>query len=90
MISDTVEWVIGCFILLLAALGVFAVGMAARETNAWNKWSAAHCKVVGKMRGDTFTTVGPAIGGSGGVAIGVGSTPGKTGYACDDGITYWR
>ena len=55
----------------------------------WERFSAAHeCKVVGKMSGDVFNTV--SVGGNGQVSVGVGSTSSKTGYACNDGVTYWR
>lgn len=40
------------------------------------------------MSGSTFNTVG--VGSNGGVSVGIGSTPDKTGYQCNDGVTYWR
>jgi hypothetical protein len=61
------------------------------EFKHWKAFSEQHhCKVVGRMSGDTVTTVAPIIGGNGGIAVGVSSTPSKTGYLCDDGVTYWR
>jgi hypothetical protein len=36
------------------------------------------------MRGETITTID--FNGN----VGIGSTSGKTGWLCDDGITYYR
>lgn len=63
----------------------------ANEERRWQEFKAAHeCKVVGRMSGDVTTTVAPIIGGNGGVAFGVSVSPDKTGWQCNDGITYWR
>lgn len=79
-----VEWIIGIIIVALLALGVWA---AMHDANEWKQFSVEHhCKVVGHMSGST--AVGPSTGGKGGVAVVF--VPGKTGYACDDGQTYWR
>lgn len=93
MVKDM--WEDGWLILLLFVLMLLAlpatVWVAYEESQRWDEFKVANnCRVVGKMSGDTFTTVGPNLGGSGGVSIGIGSTPGKTGWQCDDGMTYWR
>jgi hypothetical protein len=70
---------------------VLLSGAVIYDSRQWALFKADHnCKVVGKMAGSVVTTVGPTFGGTGGVAVGVGSTPDKTGWLCDDGITYWR
>lgn len=62
-----------------------SVGLAIRADREWDRFSKAHdCKVVGKISGSTFNTI-DAKGN-----VGIGSTPSKTGYLCNDGITYWR
>jgi hypothetical protein len=72
-------------ILVLMAVGIIA------DAKQWDAFRKAHdCRIVGKMRGDVVTTVAPIIGGNGGVAIGTSVTPDKTGWACNDGVTYWR
>lgn len=61
------------------------------EEKQWQAFKVSHaCKIVGHVSGSSTTTVAPIIGGNGGVAVGVSSTPDKTGWACDDGVTYWR
>jgi len=73
---------------LLLGAAFLALHMDVRQ---WEAFKREHsCQVVGYMTGDIFTTVGPAIGSNGGVAVGIGSTPSKTGWKCDDGMTYWR
>jgi hypothetical protein len=75
----------------LVVLFVLFVLGAIAEQREWDRFSVSHhCHVTGKMRGDLVTTVAPIIGGNGGVAVGVSNTPDKTGYLCDDGVTYWR
>lgn len=93
MIRDMWEdgWFGRSILLGIPALFVLMVFLIVVDANQWEEFRTKHnCKKVGHMRGDVFTTVGPSIGGQGGVAIGVGSTPDKTGWLCDDGMTYWR
>ncbi len=73
---------IGLVILALFALLVVGLVMEAKE---WNAYKAAHnCKVVGKMDGSHG--FGISTSGKGVTTY----TPGKTGWLCDDGITYWK
>lgn len=75
---------------LLAAATIFWL-LAAMETEQeeWEEFKAHHaCQVVARVKGDVFTTVG--TGPKGQVVVGTGSTPDKTGWRCDDGITYYR
>jgi hypothetical protein len=83
-----IGWGIG---LALVALCVVAVAATIQEQRDWETFSVLHaCKVIGKMSGSSATTVAPVIGGRGGVSVGSTWIPGKTGYQCDDGVTYWR
>lgn len=68
---------------LIAIVAVF-VGMA-DESAQWTQFKADHdCKVVGKMAGNIINTIGPNG------QVGIGYNPDKTGWLCDDGVTYWR
>ncbi len=84
------------FMIILAILGIlvvlgFSLRESIRENERWNTFRVEHrCKIVGQMDGSTSTGVAPVIGGKGGVGVVVVSTPGKTGWQCDDGVTYWR
>lgn len=70
--------------VVLSAVLIWAEFQGASE---WAKFrELRNCKVVARLHGDM--TVAPIIGGNGGVAI--SSTPSKTGWLCDDGITYYR
>lgn len=74
---------------LVAAVVVLAVGIALAESRKWEAFKVAHeCRVVGQMSGSVTTGVG--IAASGQIATVIGSTPGKTGWLCNDGVTYWR
>jgi hypothetical protein len=48
--------------------------------------------VVGRMSGSTQTGVGYGVTANGqfGTVVTTTSTPSKTGYLCNDGVTYWR
>lgn len=93
MITDlwTDGWV-GRGLILLLIVGVAVMAIAAyalcEEQKEWNKYAAEHCKIVGRISGDTFVSTG--IGANGQLVTSVGTTAEKTGYACDDGVTYWR
>lgn len=59
------------------------------EAQEWEEFkNHHHCKVVSRIKGDVFNTVGADAKGN--MVVGVGSTPDKTGWLCDDGITYYR
>lgn len=84
-----VAWTAGISILLLIGI----IYILALENKTWKQFAREHqCKLVGKSSGDTAPTIGSAVGPNGQVSIvvGVTTTPGKTGYLCDDGVTYWR
>ncbi len=86
-----VGFLLAGLLLMGAACIPLAIYAAIQEKKEWAEFSATHnCKIVGRMRGDVSTTVAPIIGGNGGMAVGITSTPDKTGYQCNDGVTYWR
>lgn len=87
-----VDWMMLLLVVMGVAMTALVAGVivGAREDNRrWEAFKVKHeCKVVGKISGDVFNTVG--FGADGKVSIGVGSTPDKTGWACNDGVTYYR
>lgn len=66
----------------------FACVASIEEQLEWDAFAKTHCKVVGRMASSTGSGIG--ITGGGNAALVVTTTPEKTGYLCDDGITYWR
>ena len=77
--------VVGVLVLMLYAVHQDAV--------EWKEFAAEHsCKVVGRVSGSTGTGFGTTVGANGQIGFGptIVSVPGKTGYQCDDGVTYWR
>lgn len=80
-IYDHFGWIWGlCMVLFLIMMFCLIIS----DENSWNKWATEnHCKVVSKESGTTayvFTSK------SGGIAY----VPGKTGYLCGNGVTYYR
>lgn len=74
---------------LALGIGLFAAAFGAltADQKQWDAFAATHaCKVVGRMSGDVL--VSPVFSDKGGVAV--TSTPDKTGWLCNDGVTYWR
>lgn len=85
----------GGFVFIAALMAVIvllivAVSMEeAKERKKWEAFRVEHsCKIVGRMQGHTST--GIAAGSNGGTAVVSTSEPGKIGWLCDDGVTYWR
>lgn len=63
------------------------------ENKQWEAFSVSHeCKVVGQMSGSVQSGVGfgTGVNGQAGTVITTTSIPSKTGYLCNDGVTYWR
>ena len=78
---------------LLLALIPLSIWAALEEQKEWEAFSSEHyCKVVGRMTGGSQTGVGYGVTNNGkfGTIVTTTTTPGKTGYLCDDGVTYWR
>ena len=73
------------FITIICVVGALAVAGVVAEQIQWQEFSRAHdCKVVGKISPSSGTGF-DAKGNTTYVSV-----PGKTGYQCDDGVTYWR
>ena len=76
---------IGGFVVLTVAL----VGLVVWESKSWADFKHRHnCKVVSKTSGSLTNTF--AVTPNGNIVSGVATTPGKAGWACDDGVTYYR
>lgn len=74
--------------LIIAAIAGVLIALVVclvKEEEKWQAFKVAHsCKIVAKISGSTFNTVDSKGN------VGIGKTPDKTGWACDDGITYYR
>ena len=71
--------------LVLVLVGYFAV----KDSEQWDQFRQDHeCKKVGEISGTTSTGYGITTSGQGGMVTTY--TPGKTGWTCNDGVTYWR
>lgn len=82
--SDRVMFGVGIFLLV-----AFLAALAISDEMEWRAFSKAHnCVKVGEMSGSTSTGFGFTANGQSGVVTTY--VAGKTGYACDDGVTYWR
>lgn len=78
--------VFSCVMLMLFILAVVAVWQGGEE---WKQFKEDHhCKVIGKMDGDVVVGFGTSSSGS--MVTTVSTTDDKTGWLCDDGITYWK
>lgn len=76
-------------VIALIALPFLSYYVIKADREQWAKFAAENnCRVVGKMSGSTSTGFGVTSNGQMGTVV--TSTPGKTGYLCDDGVTYWR
>jgi hypothetical protein len=87
---DRFEAAVGLAIFsTLAALIGVAIYIEIKEEKEWQQFKVAHkCRVVAKISGDTFNTL--SMDSKGNPVVGIATTPDKTGWACDDGITYYR
>lgn len=90
MLEFIVKAAVGLFVGALIFWAFYLANQSWREeADAWDTFKSEHnCRDAGVMRGDVVTAVG--VGANGQVAVGVGATPDKTGWQCDDGKTYWR
>lgn len=81
--------------IALAAITMIAVGVAGalEEEKQWKQFAADHdCVKAGEMKGSVSTGVGYGMTSNGTMGTIVTTTvqPGKTGWRCNDGVTYWR
>ncbi len=71
------------------ALMAFAFRVSAEHQAAWEAFKVEHkCRIISHVDGTTFNTL--SIDAKGGAVVGIGSTPSRTGWLCDDEITYYR
>lgn len=90
MLDDLMDnpWLAVATFAIVAVLGVTIYAIV-KDSQEWETFKAAHsCKVVAKVKGNTFNTVGTDFKGN--VTVGIASTSDKTGWLCDDGVTYYR
>jgi len=74
---------------ITAAVVGLAIALVVHDQREWDRFATAHhCKVVGHMDGSVAPSFG--VSASGNATVGTVVIPDKTGYACDDGVTYWR
>lgn len=82
--KDTTWMTVGC----VALVGLI-VAAAYYDAKQWDEFKAAHeCKVVAKVSGDWINTT--SVDAKGNVTTGLTRTADKTGWLCDDGVTYYR
>jgi hypothetical protein len=82
-------WPYLLIIAFVVAVGAIIVGAVAAENKQWQAFSTAHhCRVTAKISGDLL--VSNTVSSSGKIGLATTSTPDKTGYTCDDGVTYYR
>jgi hypothetical protein len=97
MLRDlTRDWTVRFILAIIAALFALiplTIRAMHQEAKEWAAFAEAHdCKVVGKISGSTGTGLGVGVMPNGqiGTVMTTTTIPGKTGYACNDGVTYWR
>lgn len=79
--------------VVLAGLVPIIIWTSIQEDREWEAFKASQsCKIIAQVSGSTGTGFGTTIGTNGQVGFGpvVVSVPGKTGWQCADGVTYWR
>jgi hypothetical protein len=89
MYFDLDDWIGPALAVACVALIVLLVWAAIEDERKWDSFKDEnHCKQVAHIKGDVFNTFGTDMKGN--MTIGVGSTPAKNGWLCDDGMTYYR
>lgn len=86
-------WPVILFIAIITALLVIVGMEEIEERKQWQNFALEHkCKKVGDIQPHTSVGTGVGMTGNGktGVMVMNNYEPGKEGFLCDDGITYWR
>ncbi len=81
------------FLIVVVALVALLIWAVIKESNEWEAFKVKHnCKVVSYSKGSPQIGVGygTTSGGKGGTVVVVTQQPDKTGWQCDDGVTYYR
>jgi hypothetical protein len=83
----TLGEVLVCAAILACIVGLVFAGVA--NERKWKQFAKEHeCKKVAHIQGDVFNTFGTDSKGN--MTIGIGTTNAKTGWLCNDGMTYYR
>ncbi len=80
-------------VLVTVVLCVAAVCKSTDRRAAWEAFKVEHhCEITDKMAGNVDVNVGVALDTNGDLSqvVTVKETPSKTGWLCDDGVTYWK
>ena len=79
------EAVVTAIIIAAVALLALAIWAVVEDSRKWEAFKVAHnCKVVAHVRGSTHV----GMSSSGNMVV-MGESD-KTGWLCDDGVTYYR
>ncbi len=75
---------------LVAVVIVVSIALAVVDAQQWEKFKAEHnCRKVAEVAPSTSDGYAFNAGKHGTTYITI-TEPGKTGWLCDDGVTYWR
>lgn len=90
---DPVLAVVIAIVFLCIAAAVWIFNLAAIDRENWQRFvEDHHCKITAHMSGDVSTGFGAGVSANGkfGTGLVTVTTPDKTAFLCDDGITYLR
>ena len=93
MLKETEGRILLAMALAAIAMIAFGVAGAIEKEKQWQRFAADHdCVKVEQIRGNVSTGVGYGMTTNGEMATVVTTTvePDKTGWRCNDGVTYWR
>ncbi len=80
-------------LVIFGSIIFFVQRESTKEAEKWILFSKENnCKKIGHMKGGVNTGIGFGAASSGqfGTIVTTNVEPDKTGYKCDDGVTYWR
>jgi hypothetical protein len=83
---------VGLMIFLILLIPA-SIASRIKEQKEWGQFAVTHnCKKVGHIKGHTSigSGVGVTANGRVGTVMTTTTAPDKNGFACDDGVTYWR
>jgi hypothetical protein len=91
---DLLEFLLLITLSLLAVIVITSLLTDADDNEKWETFKRTHsCKVIVRISGDTQLGIGYGIAVNGQqmvIVLTPNTTPDKTGWICDDGVTYWR
>lgn len=80
---------ISCAVAALAIFVYWAIGWDRREHAEWETFLKRHnCVKIGEVQ--PAPVVGVGLSPSGQPVTVISVVPGRAGWKCDDGVTYWR